>query len=115
MDKKGLSENSGFRGLLCIQLISLALLLRNLQTHNDLCKCMLINKSHMLKIASAMPLKQREFNHNTVRDIDDICRAAVSIKISKLLVYYCNFDFSCPVLEKDNFINFFLYCIVLSY
>ena len=27
------------------------------------------------------------------------------IKISNLLICFCRFDFSCPILEKDNFIE----------
>ena len=33
------------------------------------------------------------------------CQAAVSIKISKLLICFCSFDLSCPILEKNNFIK----------
>ena len=33
------------------------------------------------------------------------CQAAVSIKISNLLIFFCNFDFSCPILEIDSFIE----------
>ena len=43
------------------------------------------------------------------------CQATVSVKISNFLMCFCSFDFSCPIPEKDNVINFFLYCIVLSY
>ena len=32
-------------------------------------------------------------------------QAAVSIKISNLLIVFCNFDFSCPILEIDSFIK----------
>ena len=32
------------------------------------------------------------------------CQAAVSVKISNLFVSVA-FDLSCPILEKDNFIN----------
>ena len=38
-------------------------------------------------------------------------QAAVSIKISNLLICFCSFDQSCPMLEKDNFIDNL--CIVL--
>ena len=38
--------------------------------------------------------------------------AALSIKISILLICFCSFDLFCPILEKDNFIEI-LY-IVLS-
>ena len=34
------------------------------------------------------------------------CQAAVSVKISNLLICFCSFDLSCPILEKDNFIKF---------
>ena len=39
-------------------------------------------------------------------------RVVVAIKISNLLFCFCSFYLSCPILEKDNFIEF-LY-IVLS-
>ena len=43
-----------------------------------------------------------------------VCQAAVSVKISSLRVCFCSFDLSCPILEKDNFIeHFILYCLVL--
>ena len=34
-----------------------------------------------------------------------ICQAAISVKISNLLICFCSFDLSCPILEKDNFIT----------
>ena len=40
-------------------------------------------------------------------------QAAVSFKTSNLLICFGTFDFSCPILDKDNFIKQ-LY-IVLSY
>ena len=33
------------------------------------------------------------------------CHAAVSIKISNLPICFCSFDLSCPLQEKDNFIE----------
>ena len=36
------------------------------------------------------------------------CQAAVSAKISYLLICFCSFDFSCSILETDN-------CIVNVY
>ena len=43
----------------------------------------------------------------------DFYQAAVAVKISNLLVYFLSFVLSCPVLEKDSFIEFFiLYCLV---
>ena len=33
------------------------------------------------------------------------CQPSVSIKISNLLICFCSFDLSCPILEKDNYIN----------
>ena len=39
-------------------------------------------------------------------------QAAFSIKISNLLICFCSFDLSCPVLEKDIFIENL--CIVVS-
>ena len=33
------------------------------------------------------------------------CQAAFSIKISKLLICFCIFDLSCPIHEKDTFIE----------
>ena len=41
-------------------------------------------------------------------------RSSVSVKISNILIRCCSFYLSCPILEKENFINI-LYCIVLSY
>ena len=32
-------------------------------------------------------------------------QAAVAIKISNLLICFCRFDSSCPILEKDIFIK----------
>ena len=40
-------------------------------------------------------------------------QAAAVIKISNLLICFCSFDLSCPILEKDSFIEH--YCIVLSH
>ena len=31
-------------------------------------------------------------------------QAAIAIKISNLLICFCRFDLSCPILEKDSFI-----------
>ena len=31
------------------------------------------------------------------------CKAAVSVKISNLLICFCSFDLSCPILEKIQF------------
>ena len=31
--------------------------------------------------------------------------AAIAIKISNLLICFCSFDFSCPILEKDSFVE----------
>ena len=39
-------------------------------------------------------------------------KIAISIKISNLLICLCSFDLSCPIFEKDNFIEMFY--IVLS-
>ena len=39
----------------------------------------------------------------------------VAIKISNLLICFCGFDLSCPILEKDKFIEnvlYLLYCPV---
>ena len=38
---------------------------------------------------------------------------AVSIKISKLLICFCSFGLSCPILEKNIFNRKFVYCLVL--
>ena len=35
----------------------------------------------------------------------DWSQATVSIKIRNLLICFCSFDLSCPVLEKLNFIE----------
>ena len=34
-------------------------------------------------------------------------KATEPIKISNSLICFCSFDLSCPILEKDNFIEFF--------
>ena len=36
---------------------------------------------------------------------NSFCEVAVSIKMSNLLIRFCNFYFSCSKLEKDNFIE----------
>ena len=41
-------------------------------------------------------------------------QAAISIKISNLLISFCSFDLSCPILEHIFYRNF-VFCIVLSY
>ena len=40
-------------------------------------------------------------------------QAAIVIKVSNLFICFCSFDLSCPILEKDNFIETFYN--VLSY
>ena len=48
---------------------------------------------------------------NKTENQQDLCQASISVKIGNLLNCFCSFDFSCPILEKDNFINLFLlYC-----
>ena len=42
-----------------------------------------------------------------------VCQATMSVKISNLLICFCSFDLSCPILEKHILIEN-LY-IVLSY
>ena len=37
-------------------------------------------------------------------------QASVSFKISNLLICFCSFDLSCPILEKDNFM--LLSCLI---
>ena len=32
-------------------------------------------------------------------------KSAVAIKLSDLLIGFCSFDLSCPILEKDRFIE----------
>ena len=32
-------------------------------------------------------------------------QTAVEVKISNLLICFCSFELSCPILEKDNFIE----------
>ena len=42
-------------------------------------------------------------------------QAAVSVKISNLFISFCGFYLSCPILEKDNFIentNIVLSCLI---
>ena len=34
-----------------------------------------------------------------------LLKAAISIKISNLLIGFCSFDLSCPILEKENVIE----------
>ena len=48
---------------------------------------------------------------NTYISVYHFYQAAVAVKISNLLNWFCSFDLSCPILEKDMY----LYCIVLSY
>ena len=44
------------------------------------------------------------------------CYAAVAIKTNDLLICFCSFDLSGPILEIKKLILYnFLYCIVLSY
>ena len=38
-------------------------------------------------------------------------RAAISIKIGVLLICFCSFEFSCSILEKDNFV-YYLYIVL---
>ena len=40
-------------------------------------------------------------------------QAAVAIKISNLIICFCSFDLSCPILEKENFIKT-LYIVSLN-
>ena len=40
-------------------------------------------------------------------------QAAIANKISHLLICFCNFDLSYPILEKIYFYKTFVYCIVL--
>ena len=53
--------------------------------------------------------------HVTVRLTNNLCKAAISFKLSNLLIFFCGFDLSCPILEKEHFIkNVFtvLYCLI---
>ena len=34
-------------------------------------------------------------------------QAAISVKISNLLICFCSFDLSSPIIEKGNFIVYF--------
>ena len=46
--------------------------------------------------------------------LDTAWQAAISIKISNLLICICPFDLSCPILHKDNFIKkYILYRLIL--
>ena len=36
-------------------------------------------------------------------------------KQTRTLFCFCSFNFSCPILQKDNFVKQFFYCIVLSH
>ena len=52
-------------------------------------------------------------------NLRNFCQAAVSIKISNLLIcYFCSFDLSCPIFETDNFIenlDIVLFCLIKSF
>ena len=39
-------------------------------------------------------------------------QAAVAVKINNVLICFCRLDLSCPILEKDIFIEHFVYCLV---
>ena len=44
---------------------------------------------------------------NTV--YNDFYQAVIAIKIHNLLICFCSFELSCPIFEKDNFIeNFYI-------
>ena len=43
---------------------------------------------------------------------DHFSQATISMEIGNFLICFCSFDLFCPILKKDNFINFFY--IVLS-
>ena len=45
-----------------------------------------------------------------------LSEAAISIKISNLLICFCSFDVFCPILEKDNsYIVLVLFNSILYY
>ena len=46
-----------------------------------------------------------------IYDIGHFSQAAVSVKISNLLIYFCSFGLPCPILEKENVNRKFVYCI----
>ena len=35
----------------------------------------------------------------------DFSQAAISVQINNLLICFCGFDLSCPILEKENVIE----------
>ena len=41
------------------------------------------------------------------------CPGAIAIKISNLLICFCFFDLSCPILVKGFFYQKCVYCLVL--
>ena len=42
-----------------------------------------------------------------------VSQDAISNKISNILICFCNFDLSCPILNKYSFIKKKVYCLVL--
>ena len=43
--------------------------------------------------------------HTASSFYDIFSQTAGSVKISNLLICFCSFEMSCPILEKDNFIT----------
>ena len=48
-------------------------------------------------------------------DVIHFYQAAVTVKMGDLLVCFCGFDLSCPILKKRYIYRKFVYCIVLSH
>ena len=49
---------------------------------------------------------------NSILFLNIFHEAAIAIKISNLLICFCSFDLSCPIREKDIFIEKCVYCLV---
>ena len=62
-----------------------------------------------------MNYMQLFYNFITKTVLIFLYQAAVVIKISNLVICFCSFDLSCPILEKDSFIEnvyFVLSCLI---
>ena len=50
-------------------------------------------------------LFNKTIQYTNLSDINDSLTKMTKIKISNLLICFCGFDLSCPILENDNFIK----------
>ena len=73
----------------------------------------MVRPDSSISSAFKVVLHQRECSRVKGRGLPNFCQAAVSFKISNLLICFCSFDFSCPILKKDNFIEMLYKCLVL--